>query len=154
MTNYARFDGDTVAEITGNPKLYHPALAAQFAPVPDDIRPGWKLSGDGWAPPAPTPDLPTPPVVEDRRITRLAFLKRFTLEERAVITAAQQTDIVVADVMLFVTVSEYIDLNGEDAQQGLQALVAKGLIKEPRAGEILAAPVQLSERPSNWTPQA
>jgi len=152
MSNYARIVDDQAVDVSATPETsFHSTLAALFAPVPDFVRPGWTIVNGFWTAPAPAPDAPS---IEDRRVTRLAFLKRFTAEERAAITAAQATDIVVDGVMLLVMVSEYIDLNGEDAKQGLQVLAAKGYLEENRPAEILEAPVQPAERPSNWTPQA
>ncbi|MBB4268107.1 hypothetical protein [Roseospira visakhapatnamensis] len=59
MTTYARIlNNRAVDVVTADPAtLFHPLIAAEFVPVPDDVVPGALLDGDEWtAPPEPDPE--------------------------------------------------------------------------------------------------
>lgn len=112
-----------------------------------DPYPNW--TGTAWVllpyaePVAPTPE----PVVEDKRITRLAFRNRFTFSERIAIEQAAGTDVQVRVLQKDMEAATWVDLSRQDTLQGLQLLASKGLITLARASEILNNPIQDLERP-------
>ena len=92
------------------------------------------------------------PVPELRRITRLAFLDRFTdAEAVAIDLASMGATVEAASVRRYlskVNAATFIDLDRADARAGVQALEAGGLLGEGRALEIVDAPVEAHERPT------
>ena len=94
---------------------------------------------------------PTPEVVEDKKITRLAFLNRFSDEEAIAIDLASiGATVEAAAVRLYlkkVDSATFIDLNDPKTRAGVIALETMGLIGPGRALDILDLPVQPSERP-------
>jgi len=72
-----------------------------------------------------------------KRISKLAFLNRFTNTELATYEAALANSILlrVLDKKLFA--STYVDLSRQDTIDGVKALVQVGIITQTRAGQIL-----------------
>ena len=103
-----------------------------------------------WALPDP-PDAGPAPAAGDRRITKLAFMTRFTDAEAIGIDLASQGATVEAATMrryqAKVNAAEWIDLDREDTRTGVQTLEAVGLLAAGRALEILDAPILDHERP-------
>lgn len=85
---------------------------------------------------------------ENYFITLLAFYSRFTQSERLAIRAAQTRDFIVADFMMLVGAATYIDLAGDDTQNGVAYLVSISLLTTARAAAILGAQIADSERPA------
>lgn len=87
----------------------------------------------------------------DFRITNLAFVDRFTdAEAIAIDLASIGATVEAAQVRRYldkVSKAAHIDLSRADAQAGVLALEAAGLIAAGRADEILLAPIQDTERP-------
>lgn len=128
--------------------------AQQFYPdhiameQPDGVGPGWLFNSG-------TSEFSAPPVVEvpeDKRITRLAFLNRFTDAEAVAIDLASIGATVEAAYMRRyqkkVDNATFIDLNDPDTRNGVIAMEDAGLLADGRANEILNAPVQAGERPT------
>lgn len=95
---------------------------------------------------------PTPVAVEpDFKITRLAFLSRFTDAEAITLDLASQGATVEAATirryLSKVNAATFIDLSRPDTQGGVQALEAAGILAAGRALEILDAQIQDVERP-------
>lgn len=92
----------------------------------------------------PLPEAPPP-----RRITRLAFLSRFTDAEAVAIDLASIGATPQAAgmrrYMSKVNAATYIDLDRADTRAGVQALEAAGVLAAGRALQILDAPVQPEE---------
>jgi len=73
------------------------------------------------------------------KISHVAFLKRFTQEERVAIRAAAQAVPEIDDYLeMLKAAGADVDLTDPITAQGLQALEAAGLLDEGRAAEILA----------------
>ena len=96
--------------------------------------------------------------VKDSRITRLAFLDRFTEDEYATLDIMSidnpsediSTRTSKAKLRLYlekVRSATYIDLSREDTIDGVNALVPFGVITEERALEILTDEILEEERP-------
>lgn len=90
------------------------------------------------------------PAPELRRITRLAFLSRFSDSEAVAIDLASIGATPQAAgmrrYMSKVNAATYIDLDRADTRAGVQALEAAGVLAAGRALQILDAPVQPEER--------
>ena len=86
------------------------------------------------------------------RITRLAFLSRFTDEEAVALDLASIGATVEAATlrryMAKVNAANFIDLSREDTRAGVLALESIGILAEGRALEILDAPIQPEEVPA------
>lgn len=93
-----------------------------------------------------------------RRISVLALRRRFTLAERGAIewAAADRPDRTLAErqqaallraVLADQAAASYIDLTDDATAQGIQQMVAAGLLTMARAASILSAPIEPGERP-------
>ena len=107
----------------------------------EQLYPGaWRLA-EQQEDPAPPPDL---------RITRLAFLDRFTdAEAVAIDLASLGATVQAAGLRRYlhkVNSAQHIDLARADLQAGVQALEAAGLLAAGRAEQILTAPITDVER--------
>ena len=78
------------------------------------------------------------PVIVDNTCTRLEFRQKFTLNELSAIYEARNTDIVINIFLDDLSVSEFIDMNDPDTQNGLGYLYNSGYITYERMLEILA----------------
>jgi hypothetical protein len=105
----------------------------------------------------PTPQAPTPVPQPARKITPLAFRRRFTKAERAGIewAAVDKLDRPEAERQMAAALradlkdqeqAKFIDLDDAELIEGVAGLEAYGLIATGRAAEILSAPVQDGER--------
>lgn len=90
------------------------------------------------------------PQSEDLRITRLAFLDRFTdAEAIAIDLASTGATVEAAGLRRYlhkVNAATFIDLGRPDTQAGVQALETVGILAAGRAAEILTAPIADIER--------
>lgn len=138
--------------ILGNPADFPDALdVTDMVPQP----------GIGWVRAAPGEPFQPPaavPVVEDRRVTRLAFRNRFTQAELVAMemaaldnpagTSSQRQAAAGLRVMLAnVDAATFIDLSRADTRAGVQQLEAAGIIGAGRAAAILDGPITEVERP-------
>lgn len=117
---------------------------------------GWGWDGAQFVQPAAAEPEPVPQL--PRRLSVLAFRKRFTLSERAAIEwaavdRADQSDAQRQQAaMLRATLADqaaasFIDLGDDTTVEGVLALQALGLLAEGRADAILGATVLPEERP-------
>lgn len=141
-------------DLTGAPVLpteVFPAdLAQQFVEVPDEVAAGWqRTEGGAFVAPEPPPVPPAPePAPVSRRISRLAFLSRFTDAEAIAFDlgsiGATAQAAAMRRYMAKVNAAAYIDLDRPDTRAGVIALEGT-LLAEGRALEILDAEIQPSE---------
>lgn len=98
------------------------------------------------------------PILEDRKITVLAFRARFTLQEKVAIelasidnpNAPMQERLFAASVRVYLKdldSAKYIDLGDERTSAGLEVQEQYGLIAVGRGSEILNTPISAKERP-------
>ena len=96
-------------------------------------------------------DVPASEPAHQTKITRLAFLSRFTDAEAIALDLASQGATVQAATLRRylskVNAATFIDLSREDTRAGVLALEPLGILAEGRALEILDAPVQSHEVP-------
>lgn len=79
------------------------------------------------------------------RITRLAFMQRFTQAERVAIRQAAKNVPEIEDYLAMVGAATFIDLERADTIESVNALATAGLITQERAIEITTAPVEAAE---------
>lgn len=114
---------------------------------------GKRWTGTHWE------SIPQPEAPQPRHITKRAWRARFTKAERVAIewASVDRADATLQERQMAAALRSdlkdqeqavYIDLDDPDVADGLQQLVAFGLIAPHRPGEILSAPIQDSERPT------
>lgn len=95
---------------------------------------------------------------EDYRITRLAFLDRFTEDEYVTLDLASIDDpnagaeartnqAKIRRYLKKVEAANYIDLSRQDTIDGVNVLALLGILTPERAGSILTDPINQEERP-------
>lgn len=72
------------------------------------------------------------------RVTRLAFLRRLTVEERIQARIQAATDPVVADFFQLIDLAEEIIIGDPDLTMAMHYLASKGIIAPERISEIVA----------------
>ena len=106
----------------------------------DTAQIGWKYDGTNFIPP---PD--NPPSLPNR-ISKLAFIARFTPDEYVGIVTARKTDPTVEAWYDLMFLADSINLEDQRTIDGVNFMVTKNLITAARASEILAIPIDSSER--------
>ncbi|GJE46647.1 hypothetical protein [Methylobacterium soli] len=91
MANFARVVGGVAVDVSTDPAAqFHPDLAAQFAPVPNAVRPGWRLVDGTWeAPPAPEGAGAPPAPAYRTLMTPIRFKAQFSVAEQVAIKRAR-----------------------------------------------------------------
>ena len=138
MTNYARIINNVAVDVSSNPaEQFHPEIAKDFVPVPDQVESGWSVSAGKWSPPASVE--PTAPAAVYPKVGPIAFQLLFKVDELAAIDAAKETNpaIRIFWKMLDDPRTDFVDLSLEPVQTMLRNLEAEGLIGAGRAEEIL-----------------
>ena len=151
MTNFARVINDVAVDVSSTPaEQFHPSIAEQFEPVPDEVQAGWVRNEDGeWEAPAPSPEPtptpePEPTPSEATKVSPVEFKLLFTSAERVAIKAARATDQVIDDFYDIVEDPRltFVDLGLPSTQDALAYMVAQGLLTDERRSEILSGNVQ------------
>lgn len=132
--------------VIGDPaKFFHPAVAAEFVPVPDEVENGWhRDAGTGaWSAPAPVETGPEP-TVEAPKVSPVEFKLLFTAQERVAMKDARATDPVIDDFFDIVEDPRltHVNLGLQSTRDALAYLEAKDLITTTRRQEILAGQVK------------
>lgn len=153
MQRYAKIEGGIVANIIESDTDPDGDLG-NWIQCPDNTGIGHSYdseTGEFKAPAAPEP------VPELRRITPLAFRRRFTKAERAAIewAAVDRSDAKPQERQMAAALradlkdqeqATFIDLDDEDIAAGVQMLEQIGLLEKGRAAEIIGADIFESER--------
>lgn len=79
---------------------------------------------------------------DNKSLTHLEFLRRFTLEERISIIEARGNNSALADYMQMLNIAKYISLTDPDVISGINTLEAAGIISVGRANEILTGVIE------------
>lgn len=142
-----RVENVILADDTARARQFYPDhFCVERTEALSHVGPGWTLEGETWTAPVPVV------IPEDRKITRLAFLNRFTDAEAVAIDLASQGATVQAAYMRRyqnkVNAATFIDLDDADTRNGVIALEDAALLAEGRADAILNAPVQAHEKPT------
>ena len=145
MSNFARIINNVAVDVSTNPQeQFHPDIAAEFEPVPDDVQAGWARNEAGeWEAPAPTPE-PTPAPTESPKVSPVEFKLLFTPQERVAIKAERGNDLMIDDFFEIIEDPRltHVDLGLQSTQDALGYLETKGLITDARRVQILAGKIQ------------
>lgn len=139
MKRWALIEGDTVASVVEQED--EPSIGGTWVNVTGlPVGPGDSYDGESFAPPAPPPEV--------RVITKVSMLTRRlkTMEFVGILTAAKTDPAIEAWKYVFDAASQ-VDLDSQNTRDGMALLVAKGLLSQARADEIINAPVEQGERP-------
>ena len=142
MTNYARIINDVAVDVSTDPtNQFHPDIAAQFEPVPDEVQAGWIRKDGQWSAPAPAPEPEPAPVYP--KVSPVEFKMLFTSAERIAIKEARATDPVVDDYFDIVEDPrlQVVDLGLHSVQEGIHYLQTIGILTEDRVSQILAGTI-------------
>lgn len=149
MTKYAQIVNQLVHGIYEYEVLpeFAPNIVMIELPEGSPVQPGWLYDGEEFTEPQLIPDVsPT------TKVTRLAFLSRFTDEEAVALDLASiGTTVEAATLRRYlskVNAANFIDLSRDDTRAGVLALEQIGILGGGRALEILDAPVQPHEVPA------
>lgn len=139
MKRWALIEGDVVANVVEQDD--EPSIGGTWVDITGlFVGPGFTYDGEHFTPPAPA--------VESRVITKVAMLTgRLKQAEFVGILQASKTDVAVEAWKYVFDAAATIDLDSQNTRDGMTLLVAKGLLTQARASEILDAPVQPEERP-------
>lgn len=147
MANYARVLNGAAVDVSADPGAqFHPSIAVEFEPVPDEVRPGWTVdeAGNWSAPPVPEPEPEPAP-----EPTPLDYVRYVALVKQAGgLTAATATQIVdgthASDEVNFIQrlmerhAGNFV-LTDPLVQQGLDTLLAEGVLTQAGRDAIEAA---------------
>lgn len=142
MTNYARIINNVAVDVSTDPAThFHPDIAVQFEPVPNEVRSGWIRKDGQWAAPAPTPQPEPVPIYP--KVTPVEFKMLFASAERIAIKAARETDPVIDDYFDIVEDPrlQVVDLGLHSVQEGVHYLQTIGILTEDRVSQILAGTI-------------
>lgn len=139
MTNFARIINDVAVDVSTDPtNHFHPDIAREFEPVPDEVQAGWIRKDGAWSAPAPAPQPEPEPTYP--KVTPVQFKMLFTSPERVAIKVARATDSVVDDLWDLVEDPrmEYVDFGLKSVRDSIEYLVTVGLIEPERVAEIIS----------------
>lgn len=106
----------------------HPLMVKTFdMPMPDMTKWEWDRGG-----------LSFKPKSQERHLTKLQYLRRFTSMERVTIRQAAKAEPALEDYLAMLELAEDISLDDADTVAAVNMLELAGLIAPGRAAEILA----------------
>lgn len=122
MSKQARIvDSIAVDVVIGDPsEFFHPDIAKDFVPVPDQVESGWSVSAGKWSPPAPVE--PTTPAVVYPKVGPIHFQMLFHPAEVVAADELKATDKVLASFWKLVDDprTDTIDLNLTTVQNAIE----------------------------------
>ena len=137
MTNFARIIHSVAVDVSHDPEShFHPDIASEFQPVPDDVRAGWRLIDDTWT--APELTEAAVPVAEAKKVSPIEFKLLFTAPERVAIKAS--TDAIAQDFFSLIEDPRLtqVDLGLQSVKDAIGYLAQQELIEPARVGQILS----------------
>lgn len=144
MSKQARIVNSVAVDVvTGDPaEFFHPDIAKDFVPVPDQVERGWSVTAGKWS--APTPVEPVAPAPVYPKVSPVEFKLLFTSPERVAIKAARSTDPIIGDFYDIVEDPRltFVDLGLQSTQDALSYMVSIGLLTAERRAEILEGTVK------------
>ena len=96
MSKQARIVNSVAVDVvSGDPaEFFHPDIAKEFVPVPDQVESGWTVTAGKWS--APTPVEPPAPVVTYPKVGPIHFQMLFEPAEMVTAGTLKATDKVLA----------------------------------------------------------
>ena len=131
---WARIENGTVVELVSvNPAgRYHPSLLWVDCTGVPNIALGWIYTGADFTAPSAPPPAPPP-----TQISPLEFMARLTPAETTAISTAALGNAALLMWLVQASAAQYIDLTDPRTKEGLDALVAAGLLTADRAAAVL-----------------
>ena len=139
MANFARIINAVAVDVSTDPtNQFHPDIAREFVPVPDNVKPGWIRKDGEWQAPESAPQPDPEPVYP--KVTPVQFKLLFTSPERVAIKAARATAPVVDDLWDLVEDPrmEHVDFGLKSVRDSIAYLATAGLIAPERVAEIIS----------------
>ena len=122
MTNFARVIDNVAVDVSTDPEnSFHPDIAAQFEPVPDNVQFGWVRDSKGtWT--APVAPEPEPAAVTYPKVGPIAFQMLFTPAEMIAADELKATDKVLASFWKLIDDprTDVVDLGLESVQNAIE----------------------------------
>lgn len=144
MSNYARIIGNAVVDVSATPNdSYHPDLAQEFVPVPDEVGAGWQLVEGVWTPPVETEPPDVGASASYPIVGPIHFRMLFTVKERLKAKELRAADAVMDDFWGLIEDprTDVVNL----ALQSVQAAVEYTLSAVEAAGIELDVPTRKAE---------
>ena len=142
MANFARIINEVAVDVSTDPtNHFHPDIARNFVPAPDEVQAGWVRKDGQWSAPAPAPAPDPVPVYP--KVTPVEFKMLFTSAERIAIKEARTADPVIDDYFDIVEDPrlQVVDLGLHSVQEGIHYLQTIGILTEDRVSQILAGTI-------------
>jgi len=148
---YARIDQYTAVEVVSQDPatLFHPAVAAMFIVVPDEVVAGSTVDGDGvWSPPVPVPEVPVPErSVLMRELSPAEFILLFSATELIAIKSSTNPAVnIYWDMIYEKDRIKTINVQNPLLDQILGLFASENLIAPERHAEIKAAGTELAKQ--------
>lgn len=145
MANYARIISDVAVDVSSNPaEEFHPSIAAEFEPVPDNVENNWRRNPQtgGWSAPEVAQEQPGQATVP-LKVGPLAFKLLFSAPERVKAKQLRSTDDFIEDFwgLLDDPRTDVVDM----ALGSVQAAVEYTLTAVKAAGVELDIPTRKAE---------
>jgi hypothetical protein len=122
MSKQARIVNSVAVDVViGDPsEFFHPDIAKDFVPVPDQVESGWSVSAGKWSPPAPVE--PPAPVVIYPKVGPIHFQMLFTPEEAITADGLKGTDKVLASFWKLIDDprTDVVDLGLQSVQNAIE----------------------------------
>jgi hypothetical protein len=160
MASYALIRNGKIVNVIEADEAFAAAMRMRFDEVVDVTNTpcgiGWSRTAGGFIDDRPQPPVEAAPP-DTRVITKLAFLRRLTVDEEVDLElasldvptgqpAARRTAARVRVATRRLSTAQFIDLDDPEVVGTLQQFEAAGLLAAGRAAAILSAPVQPNER--------
>lgn len=141
MANFARIINEVAVDVSDDPaEQFHPDVAKDFVPVPDQVENGWTVEAGKWS--APTPVEPVAPAPVYPKVGPIHFQMLFTPAEAITADELKATDKGLASFWKLVDDprTDTIDL----ALQSVQNAIEYTLTAVKNAGVAVDVPARLA----------
>lgn len=143
----ARIVNNEIVDICEDPdSCFHPLIASEFISVPFGVKKCDRYNGKTkeWETPSISETID---IIKETKLSRLAYMRRFSIEEEANIRVAAESDSIIKVILARLEASTFVDLSDPSTAEGLDYMVSKGLLDSIKASLILNTPVSSNEMP-------
>lgn len=119
--NYARVINNEAVDVSSNPaEQFHPDIAKDFVPVPDQVESGWSVTAGKWS--APAPVEPTTPAPVYPKVGPTHFQMLFEPAEMVAAEELKATDKVLASFWKLIDDprTDVVDLGLQSVQNAIE----------------------------------
>jgi hypothetical protein len=121
MTNFARIINGVAVDVSSNPtEQFHPDIAKDFVPVPEQVESGWSVAAGKWSPPAPVEPTTLAPVYP--KVGPITFQMLFTPQEMVAAGELRATDKMLASFWKLIDDprTDTVDLGLQSVQNAIE----------------------------------